>query len=181
MALVGRSAERLADLPQWLLRRLGGEHPALHWPQVVADVTDAAAAADLAARARVVATTVGPFARYGRALVAACAAAGTHYADITGESLFVRDVIEVHHEQARERGVRIVPARGFDSVPSDPAVWLTAQAAAADGGDALTETVLHVLRMRGGFGGGTIDTIRMTATAAAADPSLRRALANRTR
>lgn len=178
VALVGRSADRLADLPQWLLRRLGGEHPALHWPQVVVDVTDAAAARDLAARSRVVATTVGPFGRYGRALVAACAAAGTHYADITGESPFVRDVIDAHHEQAAGAGVRIVPACGFDSVPSDLSVLLTAEAAAADGEGTLTETVLHVLRMRGGFGGGTIDTARTMAAAAASDPAVRRALGN---
>ncbi len=176
VALAGRSAERLAALPEDLRRRLGGEHPALHWPRVVADVTDAGAAADLAARARVVATTVGPFGRYGRELVAACAAAGTHYADITGETLFVRDVIDAHDERARATGSRIVPACGFDSVPSDLAVWLTARQVEADGAGTLADTVLHVLRLRGGLGGGTVDTAREMARAAATDPSLRRLL-----
>ena len=54
----------------------------------------------LAAATRVVATTVGPYAKYGMPLVAACAAAGTHYCDLTGEVLFVRDAIDAYQDEA---------------------------------------------------------------------------------
>ena len=70
---------------------------AADWPVVVADSGDAAALAELAGRTRVVATTVGPYRQYGIGMVGACAAAGTHYADLNGEPLFMREAIELHY------------------------------------------------------------------------------------
>ena len=87
IALAGRNSDKLvkvqADLPE----------PARAWPLITLDVTDETQARDLAARAEVVATTVGPYAAYGKQLVSACAHAGTHYADLTGEVLFVHDTM----------------------------------------------------------------------------------------
>ena len=71
------------------------------WPLLEADATDPASLAALAAATRVVVTTVGPYARYGLPLVEACARAGTHYADLTGEVLFVREAIRFD-DAARE-------------------------------------------------------------------------------
>ena len=88
IALAGRSRERLAAVRA----RLPG--PARDWPLVQADATDPASLAALAGATRVVVTTVGPYARYGLPLVEACARAGTHYADLTGEVLFVREAID---------------------------------------------------------------------------------------
>ncbi|MBB5847714.1 hypothetical protein [Micrococcus endophyticus] len=96
-------------------------------------------------------------------------AAGTHYADLTGEALFVRDMIDAHHATAQATGARIVNSCGFDSVPSDLGVLLTAQQAAVDGEGTLTDTVLRVRSMRGGFSGGTVDSMRRQFTEAAAD------------
>lgn len=154
IALAGRSQERL----EAVRAELGGT--AASWPLLVVDVTDDAGAAELAAAARVVVSTVGPYLRYGLPLVRACAEAGTDYADLTGETLFVRRSIDAAHEQAVATGARIVHACGFDSIPSDLGVGLTARQAAADGQGSLTQTVLHVRSMRGGISGGTIDTAR---------------------
>ena len=153
MALAGRSLSRL----EALARDLG--HPAAEWPLVVVDAMDEDAVRGLAARTRVVVTTVGPYVKYGAALVAACAEAGTHYCDITGEVIFVHRVIAAHHETAQRTGARIVPACGFDSVPSDLGVLLTREAARADGAG-LGRTRLAVRSVRGAVGGGTIDTLR---------------------
>jgi len=173
IALAGRSAERLEGLRQEL------PPVARDWPLVTVDVTEPAAAADLAARATAVATTVGPYSRYGFPLVAACADAGTHYADLTGEVLFVRRTVEELHERARMTGARIVHACGFDSVPSDLGVWLTAEHARADGAGGLTDTVLVVRRLRGGLSGGTIDSMRQQVIAARGDTAAREVLADR--
>ena len=89
------------------------------WPLVVADSQDRDAVAALAESARVVATTVGPYFKYGKPLVEACAAAGTHYADLTGEVLFMRWAIDAADAEARASGARIVHTCGFDSIPSD--------------------------------------------------------------
>ncbi|HRC12685.1 MAG TPA: saccharopine dehydrogenase NADP-binding domain-containing protein, partial [Dermatophilaceae bacterium] len=84
IALAGRNRERLEEVR----RALPGAAAA--WEIVVADASEPATLGSLAARARVVATTVGPYARLGMPLVEACALAGTHYCDLTGEVLFVR-------------------------------------------------------------------------------------------
>ena len=169
IALAGRSQERLEEVRSSLPAR------AREWPIVVVDTTDAAAVADLAARTRVVVTTVGPYARLGMPLASACAAAGTHYADLTGEVLFVRDSIDANHEEAERTGARIVHSCGFDSIPSDLGVWTLAQQVAADGEGTLGETVLHVRTLRGGVSGGTIDSMRNQAIESA-DPVRRRAV-----
>lgn len=169
IALAGRSEERLASV------RAGLGASAAHWPLLVVDASDEAQMADLARSTVVVATTVGPYVKYGKPLVAACAAAGTHYCDLTGEVLFVRDMIDEHHEQAVATGARIVNSCGFDSIPSDLGVWLTAQTVAEEGEGTLGETLLHVRSLRGGVSGGTIDSMRQQAITASADPKARRA------
>ncbi|KGN42331.1 saccharopine dehydrogenase family protein [Knoellia aerolata] len=171
VALAGRSQERLDAVRSSL------PHRAHEWPLVVVDTTDAAAVADLAARTRVVVTTVGPYAKLGMPLASACAAAGTHYADLTGEVLFVRDSIDANHETAERTGARIVHSCGFDSIPSDLGVWRTAQRVAADGEGTLGETVLHVRSLSGGVSGGTIDSMRNQAIESA-DPVRRRAVSD---
>jgi len=166
IALGGRSAERLTAVREGL-----GE-VAVDWPLVVADTTDADAVRELARSTRVVATTVGPYARYGLPLVAACAEAGTHYADLTGEVLFVRDSLRDNAGAARASGARIVHSCGFDSVPSDIGVLLLAEQAKTDGEGTLESTTLVVRSMRGGISGGTIDSGRAMAEAIGADRSL---------
>ncbi len=167
IGLAGRSADRLATVRSALPAR------AQDWPLLVADAQDPAALAALAGRTRVVATTVGPYARYGLPLVEACADAGTDYLDLTGEVLFVRQSIDRFHEVATRTGARIVHACGFDSVPSDLAVLLVAGQARADGEGELQDTVLHVVSMKGGVSGGTIDSARVQLEAMAADGSLK--------
>ena len=120
----------------------------------VAEASDTAALAELAASARVVASTAGPFARYGSGLVAACVAAGTDYVDITGETPWVRGLIERHHDDAARAGVRIVPFCGFDSVPSDLGVSMVVEALRARG--TATASVTARFAMQGGLNGGTL-------------------------
>jgi short subunit dehydrogenase-like uncharacterized protein len=167
IGLAGRSADRLAGVRSGLGPR------AAAWPLVVADVQDPGSIADLAKRARVVATTVGPYQRYGLPLVAACATVGTDYVDLTGEVLFVRQSIDRWHAVAVESGARIVHACGFDSVPSELGVLLCAEQAAADGAGTLEDTVLHVKALVASASGGTIDSVRTQLDAVAADPALR--------
>jgi len=170
IALAGRSREKLAAVRA---RLPGGRE----WPLLVADATDPASLAALATSTRSVVTTVGPYARYGLPLVEACARAGTHYADLTGEVLFVREAIDRVDAVARETGARIVHACGFDSVPSDLAVLLLHERAAADGAGGLCDVRL-VATARGGLSGGTIDSIRAQVDTMRRDPAARRLAAD---
>lgn len=170
IGLAGRSAERLRQVRDGLGPR------AQDWPIVVADAEQPATLAALAARTRVVITTVGPYARYGMPLVAACAVAGTDYVDLTGETLFVRESIDRHHQQAAENGARIVHGCGFDSVPSDMSVYALYRAARDDGTGDLLNTDLVVRGASGGASGGTVATMVEVLRAAADDPQARRRL-----
>ncbi len=168
VALAGRSLERLEQV------RTGLGPGAEGWPLVVADSGDPATLRALAGRSRVVVSTVGPYQRHGIPVVEACAAAGTDYCDLTGEVLFVREVVDRFHEQARETGARIVVSCGFDSVPSDLGVHLVHRAAQADGAGGLTDTTLWAREGKGGFSGGTVDSLRVQVQRTREDPALRR-------
>ena len=172
VTLAGRSRHRLEQV------RDGLGAVAADWALLVADALDAAQMKRLAESARVVATTVGPYVTYGHELVAACAAAGTHYTDLTGEVLFVRQSIDDNHKPAQRTRARIVHGCGFEALPSDLGVWLTAHRAASDDAGELTHAVLHVRAFSGGISGGTIDTARQQALTAAASPRARRILAD---
>jgi short subunit dehydrogenase-like uncharacterized protein len=169
VALAGRSERRLeevrAELPA----------SARDWPLVVADAADPASLRALAESTTAVASTVGPYLRYGLPLVEACAAAGTHYADLTGEVLFVRRAIDAVDARAKETGARIVTACGYDSIPSDLGVHLLHERAVADAAGALLDTTLHA-KSRGGLSGGTIDSSRAQLEAVAHDKALRKVI-----
>jgi len=168
IALAGRTESKLAQLRGELGPR------AADWPLLVADSQDAAALAAIAQRARAVATTVGPYQRYGFPLVQACAEAGTHYADLTGEVLFMRETIDRFDAPARESGARIVHSCGFDSIPSDLGVLELHRAAQRDGAGELEDTTFVLERVSGGFSGGTIDSLRGQLDEMKTDPALRK-------
>jgi short subunit dehydrogenase-like uncharacterized protein len=165
IGLAGRSLKKLEDVRDELGARVAD------WPLIVADAADRAALAKLAERTTAVATTVGPYRRYGMALVEACAGAGTHYADLTGEPLFMRETIERLDAPAIASGARIVHTCGFDSIPSDIGV-LTLHEAAGE----LTDTTLVVRRLRGGVSGGTLASLKGTVDDVKKDRSLARIL-----
>lgn len=170
IALAGRSTERLRAVRDTL-----GES-AQDWPLVVADTATPSTLDAMAARTRVVVTTVGPYTRYGLPLVAACAAAGTDYADLTGEAMFVRNSIDLHHKQAADTGARIVHACGFDSIPSDLSVYALYRAAHDDGAGALVDTEFVLRDFSGGLSGGTIASMMEVMDTASSDPEARRLL-----
>ncbi len=150
VGLAGRSEQRLAEV------RAGLGAAASAWPLLTADSADPVSVAALARAARVVVSTVGPYSRHGLELVEACAAAGTDYADLAGEVLFIRDSIDRCHDVAARSGARIVHCCGFDSVPSDLGVLALHHAAQADGAGDLQDTTLVVTALRGGVSGGTL-------------------------
>ncbi len=145
---------------------------AREWSLIEADSEDARSLTALAESTRALFTTVGPYVKYGLPVVEACARAGTHYGDLTGEVSFVRDAIDRCDALAQASGARIVHACGYDSIPSDLSVLLLHQAAEADGAGALTDVEL-VATAKGGVSGGTIDSMRGQLDGARSDPALK--------
>jgi len=150
-ALVGRSLSKL-EAVRTRLAEIDTELKDL--PILIADAADPAAVAAVAERSRVMITTVGPYLQYGEPLVAACAAAGTDYVDLTGESEFVDEMYVAHHATAVESGARIVHACGFDSIPHDLGAYFTIQQLQPTG----PVDMRGVVRASGAPSGGTFAT-----------------------
>ncbi len=105
--LAGRDAGRVAAVAA-----------PLGLPHRAAPLDDPARLADLLRGVRVVLNAAGPFSATAAPMATACLAAGAHYLDITGE-VAVLDALAARHSDARARGVMLMPAVGFDVVPSD--------------------------------------------------------------
>ncbi|MFI7427422.1 saccharopine dehydrogenase family protein [Micromonospora sp. NPDC049836] len=147
-ALAGRNPGKLAAVRDRLVAIDAG---LAELPLLTADVTDPGSLRAVAEAARVVATTVGPYVHHGEPLVAACAAAGTDYLDITGEPEFVDLMYVRHHAEAVRTGARLVHACGFDSIPHDLGAWFTVRQLPTDG----PVTVDGYVRAGGRFSAGT--------------------------
>ena len=166
-ALGGRSEARLVQVRTEL-----GDG-AVGLPLVMADADDQATLDVMAARTRVVCSTVGPYALHGSKLVAACVHHGTHYCDLTGEVQWMRRMIDAHHHRARETGARIVHSCGFDSIPSDLGVLYVQQEMQRRHGTAATGVKFRAREMRGGFSGGTVASMLNMLDEADEDPLVR--------
>lgn len=149
-AIAGRSEAKL----ETLRRELGGDAARLEI--IVADSFDKDALERLAERTRVVLTTVGPYALYGSNLVEACVKAGTHYCDLAGEVQWVRQMIDQHHDAAKQSGAKIVHCCGFDSVPMDIGVWFLQKAAFEKTGKYCQSISMMVKATKGTASGGTL-------------------------
>jgi short subunit dehydrogenase-like uncharacterized protein len=146
-ALVGRNRLKLEQVAVRLAAASGKTKPEI----VVADAGDREAMRKVAESARVVVTTVGPYALYGEPLVAACAAAGTDYVDLTGEPEFVDRMWIEHHAEAERSGSRIVHCCGFDSIPHDLGAYFTVKQLP----EGVPLTVNGYVRSNATFSGGT--------------------------
>lgn len=168
-AIAGRNPDKLAGVRD----EIGTDVDVL-----IADTSDPASVRALAARTRALATTVGPYALHGDAVVAACAESGTHYCDLTGEVPWMRRMIDGHDATARANGARIVHTCGFDSIPSDLGVAFVQQQMLDAHGVTCPRIRYRVKAMSGGFSGGTAASLLNMVEEAGRDATVRRLLAN---
>lgn len=168
LALAGRNEEKV--------QAVAGEIGKPDLPIIVADSFDRASLDAMAARAEVVISTVGPYAKYGAELVAACVQAGTDYCDLTGESPFVRDMIDSHHDEAKRTGARIVHCCGYDSIPSELGTLMVQEAFKERHGRYADEVKMAAGETSGGMSGGTLASLLNLADELKENPQLRKVL-----
>ena len=145
---------------------------------VTADADTSQTLHDMAARTKVVCTTVGPYQLYGSALVAACAETGTDYVDLSGEPGWMAEMIAAHERTARHSGARLVHSCGFDSIPFDLGVYFLQNAARKKLGVAFPRVRCRVRAMNGEFSGGTAASLGATMAALKENPDLLAVLAD---
>lgn len=76
---------------------------------------------------KVLITCVGPFMELGDTAAEAAIRAGVHYIDSTGETPFIERLIERYDTRAKDAGITMAPALGFDEVPADSAATLACE------------------------------------------------------
>lgn len=170
-AMAGRSLTKLQEVRDLI------DAPA-DTPLLTANADDPAALRELAGRATVVITTVGPYTLYGEPLLAACVDAGTAYVDLCGEPNFMHAMINRYHAAAEASGARITFSCGFDSIPFDLGVWYLQQECIRRFGKPSPRIKGRVRAMKGTFSGGTFASGKATAAAAMKDPAVFKVLIN---
>lgn len=163
-AMAGRNASKLEKV-----RALVADDSI---PMITADSQDEASLIAMVKRAKVIATTVGPYGKYGSKLVAACVAHQTHYCDLAGEVPWMRQMIDQHHEAAKANGTKIVHTCGFDSIPSDMGVFYMQKQAMERTGQPAQRIKMRVRAFKGEISGGTYASLSDTLEKAQADKSL---------
>jgi len=163
-AIAGRNQEKLESVRQ----SLGNDSI----PILLADSLDKASLDKMVQQTKVICTTVGPYAKYGSKLVAACIENGTHYCDLTGEPQWIRRMVDQHHESAKAKEVKIVHCCGFDSIPSDMGVHFLQKEAKATLGNYCKQIKLRVKAMKGGMSGGTYASLNHVMVEVADNPEI---------
>ncbi len=151
-AIAGRNRDKL----EVVKTEIGGS--ASDVDVLVADSSDQKAVDAIVSRTRVMLSTAGPYAIYGTAIVDACVRFKTHYVDITGETVWVRGLINRYHQRAASDGTRIIPFCGFDSVPSDLGTYLVVRHMQKES-SASCKGVKAYFQVNGGVNGGTLATV----------------------
>ncbi|GAA3939445.1 saccharopine dehydrogenase family protein [Litoribacillus peritrichatus] len=127
----------------------------------VADVADEASMMALAAKTRVLITTVGPYTEFGEAAIKACAEKGTDYLDLTGELEFVERMYAKYDMVARSTKCRLIHCCGFDSIPHDLGVLFAVQQLSEEAGELVRSDVFvdGYVKVGGRISGGTWHTM----------------------
>ena len=143
-------------------------------PIVLGDSFDEKSLNEMTRTTKVVCSTVGPYAKYGSLLVKSCVNNKTHYCDLAGEAQWIRKMIDLHHEEAKNNEVKIVNSCGFDSIPSDMGVYFIYK-------NILKKNLsikMRVTGAKGGYSGGTYASMQNIIKEASINKEIRRNLTN---
>jgi short subunit dehydrogenase-like uncharacterized protein len=171
-AMAARSPARLEALRESLGPR------AAQLRLCTADAANERSLLELCSSARVVVSTVGPYALHGEPLVQACATTGTDYCDLAGEVPWIRRMIAQYSTTAARSGARLVHCCGFDSIPFDLGVQFLQRHARERCGAPCTRVKMRVKAARGGLSGGTVASMLNVLAEARRDRDVRQQLAS---
>ena len=168
-AIAGRDEEKLNELQSKLASKVD---------IIIANSDDAASLDTMTEQTQVIISTVGPYLKYGEPLIKSCVSNGTDYVDLTGEAIFIKDMMDKYQEAAKQSGARIVNSCGFDSIPSDLGVYFTQKQAEAKFDSACDVIHMRVKAAKGGLSGGTIASMATIFEEVGKDKSRRKQVAN---
>ncbi|MGO2996873.1 MAG: saccharopine dehydrogenase family protein [Moraxellaceae bacterium] len=168
-AIAGRDEKKLNELQSTLESKVD---------IVIANSNNPASLDEMTKQTQVIISTVGPYLKYGEPLIKSCAENGTDYVDLTGEAIFIKDMMDKYQETAKQSGARIVNSCGFDSIPSDLGVYFTQAKAEETFGETCNVIHMRVKAAKGGISGGTIASMATIFEEAGEDKARRKQVAN---
>ena len=168
-AIAGRDEDKLNKLQSELASKVD---------IIIANSKDSTSLDEMTKQTQVIISTVGPYLQYGEPLIKSCAENGTDYVDLTGEAIFIKDMMDKYQDTAKQSGARIVNSCGFDSIPSDLGVYFTQTKAEEKLGKACEVIHMRVKAAKGGLSGGTIASMATIFEEVGQDPSRRKQVAN---
>ena len=168
-AIAGRDEDKLNKLQSELASKVD---------IIIANSDDSASLDEMTKQTQVIISTVGPYLKYGEPLIKSCAKNGTDYVDLTGEAIFIKDMMDKYQDTAKQSGARIVNSCGFDSIPSDLGVYFTQTKAEEKLGATCEVIHMRVKAAKGGLSGGTIASMATIFEEVGQDPSRRKQVAN---
>ena len=169
-AIAGRNKKKISKLQ----KRLKIDESRI----IIADSSDKNSILKMTERANVICTTVGPYAKYGTNLIEACIETGTNYCDITGETQWIRQIIDKYHNHAKAKKLKIINSCGFDSIPSDMGVYFCQNAIYNKTGEYAQKISMRVAGDKGGISGGTYNSLSNVLEEASLDRNVRKTLNN---
>ncbi len=144
----------------------------------IANSNDIESLIKLTSKTKVICTTVGPYAKYGSNLIEACIKTNTNYCDITGETQWIRKMIDKYHFEAKENKIKIINSCGFDSIPSDMGVFYSQKKIFEKTGKYANKINMRVAGAKGGISGGTYNSLSNVLEEARVDKEVRKTLTN---
>lgn len=180
-ALAGRDEDKLKKLQDEIASKQSDNNEGQDADKVdiiIANSNDDASLDAMTQQTQVIISTVGPYLKYGEPLIKSCAQNGTDYVDLTGEAIFIKDMLDKYQDTAKQSGARIVNSCGFDSIPSDLGVYFTQQQAQDKFNQACETIHMRVKAAKGGLSGGTIASMATIFEEVGEDKSRRKQVAN---
>ncbi len=175
-AIAGRDEDKLKKLQDEIASKQ--DEDADKVDIIIANSDDDASLDAMTQQTQVIISTVGPYLKYGEPLIKYCAQNGTDYVDLTGEAIFIKDMLDKYQDTAKQSGARIVNSCGFDSIPSDLGVYFTQQQAQDKFNQACETVHMRVKAAKGGLSGGTIASMATIFEEVGEDKSRRKQVAN---
>ena len=175
-AIAGRDEDKLKKLQDEIASKQ--DEDADKVDIIIANSDDDASLDAMTQQTQVIISTVGPYLKYGEPLIKYCAQNGTDYVDLTGEAIFIKDMLDKYQDTAKQSGARIVNSCGFDSIPSDLGVYFTQQQALDKFNQACETIHMRVKADKGGLSGGTIASMATIFEEVGEDKSRRKQVAN---
>ena len=177
-AIAGRDKEKLEKLQSELSKAQNNEETDKKVDIIIANSDDDTSLDEMTKQTLVIISTVGPYLKYGEPLIKSCVNNGTDYVDLTGEAIFIKDMMDKYQAKAQQTGARIVNSCGFDSIPSDLGVYFTQQQAETKFNQQCDVIHMRVKAAKGGLSGGTIASMATIFEEVGKDKARRKQVAN---